>query len=62
MNKVNIKTIEIDKPSVILLKDEYESLKETIEILSDNDLVKDISEALNEKKEDRLNHKDLFNE
>lgn len=60
MNPDEIKTIEIQKPSVIISKDEYEGLKETLEILSDNSLLKDISDALSEKKEDRINHKDLF--
>ena len=50
METKNIKTIEISEPSVIISKEEYESLKETLEILSDNDLLKEISEALSEKK------------
>jgi PHD/YefM family antitoxin component YafN of YafNO toxin-antitoxin module len=60
MENRNIKTIEINEPSVVISLKEYEGLKETLEILSDNDLVKEISEALLEKKEDRVNHKDLF--
>ena len=62
MNMKNIKAIEIQEPSVIISKEEYEGLKETLEILSDNDLVKEISEALAEKKEDRIDHKDIFGE
>lgn len=56
MNVNDIKTIEIQKPSVIISKEEYECLKETLEILSDNNLLKDISDALSEKKEDRISH------
>jgi PHD/YefM family antitoxin component YafN of YafNO toxin-antitoxin module len=60
MTTTDIKTIEIQKPSVIIPKEEYEGLLETLEILSDNNLLKDISEALSEKKEYRIDHKDLF--
>jgi len=60
MDTNKIKTIEIQKPSVIISKEEYEGLQETLEILSDNELVKDISEALSENKETRVNHEDLF--
>lgn len=60
METKNIKTIEISEPSVVISKEEYESLKETLEILSDNDLLKEISEALSEKKEDRVEHEKLF--
>jgi|GEM_PF-2276553 len=62
MDMKNVKAIEIQEPSVIISKEEYEGLKETLEILSDNNLVKEISEALSEKKEDRVNHKDIFGE
>ncbi len=62
METKNIKTIEILEPSVVISKKEYEGLKETLEILSDNKLVMEISKALLEKKEERLNHKDLFGE
>ena len=62
MSVEKIKMIEIRKPSVIISKEEYEGLKETLEILSDNVLVKDISKALNEKKEDRIDHEKLFGE
>ena len=58
----NIGLIEIKEPSVIISKKEYEELQETMEILADNKLIKDISEALEEKKEDRIKHKDLFGE
>lgn len=60
MDMKNVKAIEIHNPSVIISKEEYEGLKETLEILSDNDLVKEISEALSERKEDRIDHKDVF--
>jgi PHD/YefM family antitoxin component YafN of YafNO toxin-antitoxin module len=56
----NRKPIEIKEPSVIISKEEYEGLKETLSILSDNDLVKEITTALAEKKEDRIDHKNLF--
>lgn len=62
MENKNVKTIEILEPSVIISKQEYEGLKETLEILSDSNLVKEISEALSERKENRINHKDLFGE
>ena len=62
MNIEKVKAIEISEPSVVISKEEYEGLKETLEILSDNGLVKEISEALIEKKEDRVKHKDLFGE
>ncbi len=62
MDNKNVKTIEILEPSVIISKQEYEGLKETLEILSDSNLVKEISEALSEIKENRINHKDLFGE
>ena len=62
MENKNVKTIEILEPSVIISKREYEGLKETLEILSDSHLVKEISEALSERKENRINHKDLFGE
>jgi len=60
MDTNKIKTIEIQKPSVIISKEEYEGLQETLEILSDNELVKEIFEALSENKETRVNHEDLF--
>jgi PHD/YefM family antitoxin component YafN of YafNO toxin-antitoxin module len=62
MDTKNFKAIEIHEPSVIISKAEFEGLKETLDILSDNNLVKEISESLAEKKEDRINHKDLFGE
>ena len=62
MNIEKVKAIEISEPSVVISKEEYEGLKETLEILSDNGLVKEISKALLEKKEDRIKHKDLFGE
>ena len=62
MNIEKVKAIEISEPSVVISKEEYEGLKETLEILSDNGLVKEISKALLEKKEDRIKHKDLIGE
>jgi PHD/YefM family antitoxin component YafN of YafNO toxin-antitoxin module len=62
MSVEKIKMIEIRKPSVIISKEEYEGLKETLEILSDSVLVKGISKALNEKKEDWIDHEKLFGE
>jgi PHD/YefM family antitoxin component YafN of YafNO toxin-antitoxin module len=48
----------IKKPSVIVPLDEYEGWQETMEILSDNDLVKSIFISLNEK-EIRISHEKL---
>ncbi len=48
----------IKKPSVIVPLDEYEGWQETMEILSDNDLVKSIFKSLNEK-ETRISHEKL---
>jgi PHD/YefM family antitoxin component YafN of YafNO toxin-antitoxin module len=48
----------IKKPSVILPLDEYEGWQETMEILSDNDLIKSIFKSLNEK-ETRISHEKL---
>ena len=58
--KVNEKrrTTMIKKPSVIVPLEEYESWQETLEILSDNDLVKSIFKSLNEKGE-RISHEKL---
>jgi PHD/YefM family antitoxin component YafN of YafNO toxin-antitoxin module len=60
MNAEKVKTIEIKKPSVIISKEEYEGLTETLEILSDSYLVKEISDALSEKKDKRIDHAKLF--
>lgn len=48
----------IKKPSVIVPVEEYEGLQETLEILSDNDLIKSIFKSLNEKG-DRIPHEKL---
>ncbi|GEM_PF-5178707 len=58
--KVNAKRkpTMIKKPSVIVPLDEYEGWQETMEILSDNDLVKSIFKSLNEK-EVRIPHEKL---
>ena len=38
-------TFDADKPVVVIPLEEYESLRETLEILSDTELVKDIEDA-----------------
>lgn len=48
----------IKKPSVIVPLEEYEGWQETLEILSDNDLVKSIFKSLNESGE-RISHDKL---
>lgn len=48
----------IKKPSVIVPLEEYEGLQETLEILSDNDLVKSIFKSLKENGE-RISHEKL---
>jgi PHD/YefM family antitoxin component YafN of YafNO toxin-antitoxin module len=48
----------IKKPSVIVPLDEYQGWQETLEILSDNDLVKSIFKSLNEKAP-RISHEQL---
>lgn len=57
---MDIKTIKVKKPSVIIGAEKYEELKETIEVLSDNKLVRSISKALSEPKEKRKSHKEVF--
>jgi PHD/YefM family antitoxin component YafN of YafNO toxin-antitoxin module len=57
---MDIKTIKVKKPSVILNEDKYEELKETLEILSNSDLVRSISKALAEPKEKRKSHEEVF--
>lgn len=54
------KTIKIKEPSVIMTADKYDSLQETLEILSDSHLVHSISEALKEPISKRKSHKDVF--
>ncbi len=54
------KTIKIKEPSVLMSEVEYESLQETLEILSDSQLVRSISEALREPTATRRSHKDVF--
>lgn len=56
--KENRKPTMIKKPSVIVPLDEYEGWQETMDILSDNDLVKSIFKSLNEKKT-RISHEKL---
>ena len=58
----DIKTIKVKKPSVIVDEQKFEELKETIEILSDNELVRSISKALSEPKSKRKSHKEVFGE
>jgi len=48
----------IKKPSVIVPLEEYEGWQETLEILSDNDLVKSIFKSLNDNDE-RISHEKL---
>jgi hypothetical protein len=57
---MEIKTIKVKNPSVIISADKYEDLKETLEILSDTELVKSISKALAEPKSNRKSHKEIF--
>lgn len=57
---MEIKTIKIKNPSVIISADKYENLKETVEVLSDTELVKSISKALAEPKTSRKSHKEVF--
>jgi len=54
--KEKSKSVLIEKPSVVVPLDEYESMKETMEILADTELVKSISNSLREKKSDRISH------
>jgi len=54
------KTIKIKEPSVIMSAEEYDGLQETLEILSDSQLVRSISEALKEPTSKRKSHKDVF--
>jgi len=44
-------TIESDKPVVVIPVDEYESLLETIDILSNPELIRDIGQARKEFRE-----------
>lgn len=60
-------TIESDKPVVVIPVDEYESLLETIDILSNPELVKDIEQARKEFREGKTKSweqvkKDLLSE
>lgn len=60
-------TIESDKPVVVIPADEYESLLETIDILSNPELVKDIEQARKEFREGKTKSweqvkKDLLSE
>jgi len=57
---VEIKTIKVKNPSVIISAEKYEDLQETLEILSDTELVKSISKALAEPRANRKSHKELF--
>ena len=54
------KTIKIKEPSVLMSAEEYQSLQETLEILSDSQLVRSISVALSEPTVIRRSHKDVF--
>jgi PHD/YefM family antitoxin component YafN of YafNO toxin-antitoxin module len=57
---MEIKTIKVKKPSVIMNAEKYEELKETLEILSDSELARSILKALSEPKEKRKLHKEVF--
>ena len=57
---MEIKTIKVKNPSVIISAEKYEDLKETLKILSDTELVKSISKALAEPRANRKSHKELF--
>lgn len=48
----------IKKPSVIIPLEEYEGLQASLEILSDNDLIKSIFRSLKEN-EERISHEKL---
>jgi len=55
-----VREIKVEKPSVIITVEEYEALKETIEVLSDKKLIQSIAKALAEPKEKRKSHKEVF--
>ncbi|MDP8228409.1 MAG: hypothetical protein P9M15_03045 [Candidatus Electryoneaceae bacterium] len=46
-------TVTSDEPMVLITVEEYESMKETIEVLSDPELVKDIRDGWNAYEEGR---------
>ncbi len=54
------KIMKIKKTAVLMSAEEYENIQETIEILSDSELVKSISSALKEPSDKRKTHKDIF--
>jgi len=45
-SKIGIKEIKDEKPSGIITNEGYEALKETIEALSDNNLIQSIAKTL----------------
>lgn len=55
---MEIKTIK--RPSVIISADKYVDLQETLEILSDTELVKSIFKALSESRSNRKTHIEAF--
>lgn len=60
-------TIKSDKPMVLISSEEFDSMREAIEILSDPELMKDIEEARKALREGRTISwddlkKELFNE
>lgn len=57
---MEIKTIKIKSPSVIISADKYADLKGTLEILSDTELVKSISKDLSEPRSDRKTNIEAF--
>jgi PHD/YefM family antitoxin component YafN of YafNO toxin-antitoxin module len=48
---MNTLTIKSDKPVVVIPSDEYDNLRETIEILSNRHLMNDIRRAIKEHEE-----------
>jgi len=60
-NKKFLITKNNQNKAVLISKDEYESLKETIEIMSDSKLVKEIEEGLKEiGKGNVVDYKEVF--
>lgn len=55
------KHIEVDGPVTIIPREQYESLVETLEILSDRKLIKDLEAALKDIRGKRLyTHEQVF--
>jgi PHD/YefM family antitoxin component YafN of YafNO toxin-antitoxin module len=56
------KQVKMKKPAVLLSADEYENMQETLEVLSDSELLHSISKALKEPSSKRKSHSEVFNE